>query len=159
MLLAFGKYLPFIGEVWTAIPGLNVLRYPVKALLVVGLPVAIMAGRGTDRWLKTEERTAVRWWTVVLAMAALSLVIGVWISRGWSAPILDLVFLGRGELAAAGLPGRFVQVALVLGILAVIGFASDQSLGYFRQKVGVDIGHLDTMILLGLDNIDIAFIA
>lgn len=133
MLLAFGKYLPFIGEVWTAIPGLNVLRYPVKALLVVGLPVAIMAGRGTDRWLKTEERTAVRWWTVVLAMAALSLVIGVWISRGWSAPILDLVFLGRGELAAAGLPGRFVHVALVLGILAVIGFAS----GRVRKRMAL----------------------
>jgi hypothetical protein len=110
VLIACGKYLPIIGGGWSTIPGFSVLRFPVKALLVTGLPLALLAGRGVDGWLNADNRTARRAGLAALVAGVLFLAVAVWASLGQSAPILDLIFPERGEMAAEGLPGRLVRV-------------------------------------------------
>jgi len=127
MLIACGRYLPIIGGAWSAIPGLNVFRFPVKALLMVGLPVALLAGRGVDGWSKTSSRTAQRAGLAALAVCGFALVVAGWAALGKSTPTFDLLFPGRGEMAAEGLPGRLVQVAAVLAALSLVGLASGRA--------------------------------
>jgi hypothetical protein len=131
VLIALGKHLSFIAGVWTAIPGLSVLRYPVKALLVAGLPLALLAGGGIDSLLGVNRRTAQRVGMAALAAGALFVAAAGWTSLGQSVPVLDVIFSERGEMAAKGLPGRFVHVAIVLIALAPVGLGS----GHARKRV------------------------
>jgi hypothetical protein len=146
VLVALGKYVPLIAGVWTAIPGLNVLRYPVKALLAVGLPLALLAGRGVDSLLMAERRTAQRVGVAALAAGALFLAVAGWTSLGPSAPILDLIFAGRGEMAAEGLPGRFDHVGIVLTALALVGLLSGRARRRFLAALAVAIVAADLIV-------------
>jgi hypothetical protein len=130
-LVACGEYLPVIKSAWTTIPGFNVFRYPVKALLVVGLPMALLAGRGVDGWLRSGKRNAQRVGLAALAAVPLILLIAGWASQNQAAPILDIFFPERGKMAVNGLPGRLVFVALVFAALAAVGLAS----GHVRKRL------------------------
>ena len=146
VLIACGNYLPIIGGAWSAIPGLNVFRYPVKALLVIGLPLALLAGRGVDGWLKANNRTAQRAGLAALAAGVLSLAVAGWASLSQSAPILDLIFPERGEMAAEGLPGRLVHVAMVLAVLAPVGLASGRARKRVLSALAVSVVAADLIV-------------
>lgn len=146
VLIACGTYLPIVGGAWSAIPGLNVLRFPVKALLVVGLPLALLAGRGFDGWLKADNRSARRAGLAALAVGALSLAVAGWVSLDLSAPILGLVFPGRGEMAAEGLPARLFHVAMVLAALAPVGLASGRARKRVLSALAVTVVAADLIV-------------
>jgi hypothetical protein len=72
MLFALGRHTPFYELILAAAPPLGVLRFPSKALIVVALAWALLAGMGYEQW--REGLTGRRWLTVVspllLAVAA-----------------------------------------------------------------------------------------
>lgn len=147
VLMAFGTYLPIVGGAWSAIPGLNVFRFPVKALLVVGLPLALLAGRGVDGWVKAGNRTAQRVGLAALAVSVLSMAVAGWAYLGQSAaPILDLIFPGRGEMAAEGLPGRFFHVAMVLAALSPVGLISGRARRRVLSALAVSVVAADLIV-------------
>jgi hypothetical protein len=54
-LLALGRFLPGYYWIYKAVPILHLFRYPVKFLLAVTLPVALLAGIGLERLFSNPE--------------------------------------------------------------------------------------------------------
>lgn len=127
VLLAFGEYVPFIGRAWATVPGFNVVRFPVKMILVVGLPVALWAGRGLDAWLGCRQRTARRLGFGTLMGALLFFAIAWGVTLDQAVTTLGLLFPDRGEMAADGLYGQLVHVGLILAALAPVGLLSGRA--------------------------------
>ncbi|HEU4521448.1 MAG TPA: hypothetical protein VFT12_05560 [Thermoanaerobaculia bacterium] len=46
--LALGRYWPILAAIYDALPMLGTFRYPVKALMLGLLPIAVLAGRGAS---------------------------------------------------------------------------------------------------------------
>ena len=143
MLVACGEYVPIIGLVWTKISGINLCRYPVKTLLLVGLPAALLAGRGIDECLNATGRYVRRAGTAAFAAVPLFLAIAGWASLERSVPLLNPFFPGRGELAADGLPGSFVFAALVCTALALVGLGAGRVRGYILSVLAVAVVAVD----------------
>ncbi len=124
IVLACGEFIPVVGKLIAGVPGISVLRYPVKALLLGGLPVALLAGRGGDAWLGDENPAARR--TGVFSLAASGLFVALFslVSLRLALPALEFVFPGRGEMAAAGLPWRLGHVVGVFAALSLVGLAA-----------------------------------
>ncbi len=131
IVLACGEFIPVVGKLFVGIPGISVLRYPVKALLLGGLPVALLAGRGCDAWLEDENGAARRAGGFSLAAAGFFLALLVFVGLRLALPVLELMFPGRGEMAAGGLPWRLVHVIGVFAVLSLVGLAA----GFATKKV------------------------
>ncbi len=146
VLLAFGEYVPVIGRAWATVPGFNVIRFPVKMLLVVGLPVALWAGRGADAWLGCRQRTARRLGFGSLIGAVLFFAIARGVTLDQSVPTLGLLFPDRGEMAGDGLYRQFVHLGLVLAALAPVGLLSGRATKRLLAVLAVVVVAADLVI-------------
>ncbi len=122
LFVACGSSLPLIGDLLPRVPGLSLLRFPVKVLLVLGLPVALMAGRGFDNLLELRTPAARRFGLAALSSAIVFLAIAIWVYLVGDVRVLNVIFPEHGEMAAEGLSGPLVHVSLCLGALAMAGF-------------------------------------
>jgi hypothetical protein len=96
-------------------------------LLVVGLPVALWAGRGVDTWLGCCSRTA-RWLGFGSLLGAAWFFALAWlVTLRQAGTLLDLLFPNRGTMAAAGLPPQLVHVGLIFAALAPVGLLSGRA--------------------------------
>ncbi len=119
--VAFGRYLPLVGEFLPSIPGLDLLRFPVKALLLTGLPVALLAGRGVDVTINAKGSMQRR--LVVVAGGSVCLFVTgvIAIASGLARPVLDLLFTDHARLAERGLILPCARSAIVVaGVLLVL---------------------------------------
>ena len=48
LLLSFGKYTPLYGMVSSVLPGMRLMRYPVRLLFIVNFVLALLCGAGFD---------------------------------------------------------------------------------------------------------------
>lgn len=91
LLLAFGRHTPVYAIASTAVPFLGSFRYPAKAMAVVALGWALMAGIGFDAWRARAPHPAVRWrWILGVTIAAVLL----------GATVLALVYFAPARLSA-----------------------------------------------------------
>jgi hypothetical protein len=68
-LLSLGGYLPFFGFLYEHIPLIGIFRFPVKALLLALVPLALLAAAGIDALATTRRSLAI-------SAAALTLAFG-----------------------------------------------------------------------------------
>ena len=61
VLVALGRHAPVYGALTSLVPPFRILRYPVKALFLVGLAWPILAGLGIDVWLGSGQARRPRW--------------------------------------------------------------------------------------------------
>ena len=120
-LFALGQATPFHGLLTALVPPLRLFRYPSKAMAVVALGIALLAGLGVDAWaeaLSDKRRraglAAFLGAGVVLATIVAAGQPGVAILAGVAAGALGLA------LALAGRGGLVVAAAGV-GALAIAG--------------------------------------
>lgn len=75
-VMALGSHTQIYGIVTTLLPPLAMIRFPAKAMLVVALGWAILAGFGFDAWRGAGQQGAARWRSAaaVAPMAALVVV-------------------------------------------------------------------------------------
>jgi hypothetical protein len=131
VVLALGAHLPLLGRAWAVVPGLDVVRFPVKMLLMAGLPVALLAGRGCDRWFGGGAASARRFGLAAVAAAVCCGAAAGWLSLDHAHPLLEWLFPGRGGLAGDGLPPQVAAAAVVLAACGAIGLAA----GRVRQPL------------------------
>jgi hypothetical protein len=72
LLLAFGRFTPLYRLALFALPILKLVRFPIKLLVPVMLPVALLAGWGIDATRRPQEwrRKKSAWVLALLAVAA-----------------------------------------------------------------------------------------
>jgi hypothetical protein len=154
--LALGRHAPFYDLVTTLLPPLRVLRYPVKAMVILAFAWAGLVAFGADAWRRPTPGR--RWWLVVVfplavlvplaAAAALSLPAGLppWralLVAGTPTPEAALPLargLGREAILAALVlvlavwRGRSGARAPVLAALAVVAAVADLALAHPRPN-------------------------
>lgn len=144
-LIALGRNAPFYEGLVTAIPLLRLSRFPVKAVPLMAMAWAVLAGLGWDAWRDAATGRRRAWLVVatsVLVLAGCS-VLAIRLVP-WLAPALF-------EGSSRGFPGYLVASALTAGIgaaaygralrplraaplsLVVAGLASLDLLAYHRN--------------------------
>ena len=72
-VFALGRHTPVYETAVALVPPLRVLRYPSKAIVLVALAWALLAGVGFDRWRAPEALSRRRWlWIVVGPLLAVT---------------------------------------------------------------------------------------
>ncbi len=122
LVVAFGRHLPIVGGLLAHLPGIDLLRFPVKALLLTGLPIALLAGRGADFLLSADRAELQRIWRIGAVIAGVTLLQAVVVWSGLARPLAALVF-GEGAPAIDGLSVSFGHAALAIAGIAVVAFA------------------------------------
>jgi hypothetical protein len=122
LLVALGRNAPFYGLLCELLPPLRILRYPVKALVMVALCWALLAGFGFDAWRayaaagRRRFLAATAGPAAALAVAALAL---VWLASAgvsWWGPLI----LAEGTLE----PWNLRRLAWRLGVTAALAVLS-----------------------------------
>lgn len=55
LLLAFGKYTPLYPVIYKLLPGVSLIRYPVKYLFLTTFALAYLSGAGLEEFIRGEE--------------------------------------------------------------------------------------------------------
>ncbi len=103
LFLALGRHLPMVGAVLASVPGLSLVRFPVKMVLIVGLPVALLAGRGADCLVHSDGAECRRTVRLATAVAGVLFLLAIGVLMGLADPVLALVFKTGAARAASGL--------------------------------------------------------
>lgn len=122
LFVALGRHNPAIALV-AGLPGLSVLRFPVKAWLLVAPGLALLAATGWQALFRDREETARR--RVTGAVVALGILVGALVLPpvlGLGVPSLADAFpLGMGPAARAAEIERWAATGgLELGLLAAL---------------------------------------
>lgn len=125
LVLAMGRFLPFFPLIYR-LPLVAMFRFPVKAMLLATLPLALLAARGLDR-IATDAQLARR---VALAaagfaVAAAMLTIAIRSGGGLAAALTSVVFreaLDAPRLTA--LSSTLLHTAVVAGAGALLFLAA-----------------------------------
>ncbi len=93
-VLALGEHVPVYEWLVALTPGLRMLRYPVKAMVVLSLAWALLAGLGLSTWVGgTRSWHGRRAAAALLVSAAVGTLVAAWrvpaIAREWGAALLD----------------------------------------------------------------------
>ncbi|NOZ79689.1 MAG: YfhO family protein [Acidobacteria bacterium] len=122
IVLALGRYVPGVQWLTGTFHRLFIVRFPVKATIMLALPVALLAGLGAWALTSGTRRSRQRWWLLSGAGAALA-------AAGWLALTVAPHASGRlltayfGESVpgmAPGVAAALAHVAFVLGGLTWI---------------------------------------
>jgi hypothetical protein len=106
LAFALGSHTPLFGLLWRVVPGMGLFRFPVRALCVVDLALALLAAQGADAWLR---RLAAEGWgerrtrAVAVLLAAL-VTVDLWVSHAGQLPMDDRSIWDR--------PSPLVEAAL-----------------------------------------------
>jgi hypothetical protein len=105
LILAFGKYTPLFFLLYKVIPGVSLIRYPVKYLFLASFSLAYLAGAGFEELLKRVAEGKIS--KLLLSLIALLSILGVVniILQFFREPLFAWL---RG-LYPKGLPGFFVE--------------------------------------------------
>ncbi len=118
--VALGRHTVFHAAARTLFPPLGILRFPQKAMVAVGLALALLAGLGYDRWASADFWKRGRRFALAIGLAALATagaLGGVLVS---AEPLGAALLKPAGE-AGASYPELWRPVALQLGLAAVAG--------------------------------------
>lgn len=131
LLLSLGRYAAVYTPFTVMFPELQILRYPVKWIVLLALSWSLLAGLGYDAWRAPDTRSDRRWnLGVVLPLALLAAgLLGTSIFVGLRGPLRSLareLLIGAGLLAASALlalarrrrAGWAWATALALAVLA-----------------------------------------
>jgi len=129
LILALGRHLPVVGGVLTSVPGLSLVRFPVKMLLVAGLAVALLAGRGAESLLAADREESRRAGRLAAVASGLLLVLTLAVGTGLADPMLELVFADGAAQAAGGLVARLLHSVLAMGGVMLVALAA----GHFAR--------------------------
>lgn len=137
LLLALGRYTHAYSAATALLPALEMLRFPVKWVILAALSWSLLGGIGYDVWRAPGKHRDLRWILGVVAPLALlsALLVGasVWVGRRQTMVSLASVLLaGAGMMAATALlalarclwgrPARALALTLavfVVGELAI----------------------------------------
>ena len=92
LLLACGRFLPGFHTLFRLIPAMAIFRYPVKAIVLSLLPVALLAGAGADAFAQ-KKRTVVILSFVAGALGAVGVM--VWVAIPAMAASMERVVFAR----------------------------------------------------------------
>jgi hypothetical protein len=151
-LVALGSHTPVYGALTTLVPPLRILRYPVKAMVVVAFSWALLGGLGVSAWRERSEgrRFALSALAPVgLACAAAALLAFAFVSA--PGPVADRLLSPSPER----------RLALVMGpasarLLVALGFAAAALALAFTGLRG-RLGEATGVALLGLAGLDLAY--
>ena len=136
LLIALGRHAPFYEVLVNVLPPLRVLRYPVKAMVLVAFATSLCAGHGLDRWRGGARPLPAIIVLVLVAVGAAAMVMA-------RAPIAHHLLRASVPDRAAALAPAVTSVAAA-GVVAVLLLA----LALFpRSRPGVAA---DTGALAGL---------
>lgn len=78
LLLSFGKYVPFLSFVFNYVPGFNIIRYPVKYLVVFYFALAPLVGFGVEEIMSRQGLLRKYLFSlVILLIVCLTLLLGL----------------------------------------------------------------------------------
>jgi hypothetical protein len=139
VLVALGRHAPVYGALTALVPPLRILRYPVKALFLVGLAWPLLAGLGVDAWLGTGVARKPRWALLFAGLGgALALLTA-------SAPTIAAAVAQRWFEPPRAVPATLGFLVRHLGIAAAtLGLAA---LAAWSRRRTVRVG---TVVLVGL---------
>lgn len=119
LVVACGRFLPIVGRLLAVTPGIDLLRYPVKAVLLAGLPVAVLAGRGVHLVVTGDRPLRVVFIRLAAGAGAVALVVAGIVAAGLADWPLRMIFVDGGAPAAAGIGWRFLHAGLAMMGLAM----------------------------------------
>jgi hypothetical protein len=120
--LACGRHLPGLDGLLLLMLGNGLIRFPVKLMAAVALPIALLAGAGLDALLDGSSRSArlVRWLLAGLGVA----VTGLWLSfmalPGLAAAISQWLFVVTSPEVTAGVSRSLLHAAAAIIIVALL---------------------------------------
>ncbi len=125
VVASLGRHVPGMSVLVEALGPLALVRFPVKALLLAALPVAVLVGSGVH-WIMaatTDQRRVVRTvagCAVALAAAAflLWLMVGFW--DGFRHRALELLFARADPTVTAGVCRSLLHGAMTVGAIALV---------------------------------------
>lgn len=143
IVLSLGRFLPIFPLIYR-LPLVATFRYPVKAMMITTLPLALLAGLGIDRCASARTRRG-----VAMASAAAALLLA-WLGSmirangGFAASLEQAFFLQRlaGDRSAA-LACGFFEAALFLALAAI-------AVVLFRARSGVAVTVLAALVAADL---------
>lgn len=124
LVIACGRYLPLLGDMLLFTPGIDLLRFPVKALLFAALPAALLAGRGVDVLCGAGTPAARRGAAAAALSASGFLAIAAAVKTGISGRVLEFWFGDGAQMAAGGLVLPLVHTGLALLGVGVAAMAA-----------------------------------
>ncbi|MFH1683814.1 MAG: YfhO family protein [Candidatus Margulisiibacteriota bacterium] len=157
LLLAFGKYTPIYRLVYL-VPGVSMIRYPVKYLFLLTFCLAILSSFGFD-WLLSccrEGREKLRWllriFVPILGVMSLLFVVVCFFRRqifaffasGYSANLPKYFFGLLASIIEFNLLTFFFIICYLLAFVLLLFFA-------YRQKIKVAIFALLLILLVTAD--------
>jgi hypothetical protein len=129
-LFALGRHTPLYETAVALVPPLRVLRFPSKAMALVALAWALLAGAGLDTWREAAPVSARRWLAAVIGPLAALAAAGAALAfvLRWRPAVFATALLpeavaagGAGTLGAASLRvGATAALATVLAVAAAI---------------------------------------
>ncbi len=129
LILALGRHLPVVGGVLASVPGLSLVRFPVKMVLLAGLAVALLAGRGAESLLAADREGSRRAGRLAAVAAGVLLLATLAVGTGLADPVLELVFAERAAQAAKGLVAPLLHTVMAMAGVMLVALAA----GHFAR--------------------------
>jgi hypothetical protein len=128
-VFALGRHTPLYEIAVALAPALRVLRYPSKAMVLVSLGWALLAGVGFERWRGSAPIPRGRWWAAVLGpVLALGAAAGaVALLLGWRPDVFAAFLLPEAAISTdwravlAPAARRFAITAALSATVGVVG--------------------------------------
>lgn len=145
LLVATGRNTPFYGWMASVLPPLQILRYPVKAMAILAVCWALLAGLGVDAWRGLDAPSRRRWIAAVVvppAILACAALASAWMAGRfagvWAPLLLDAaVPAGPEPFARAGY--RLTLSAGLLSLSALLAFGRSRRRMAWSSAAGIAI--------------------
>ena len=119
LVLALGQHVPGFAVLWT-LPGLALLRYPVKLVVLAVLPVALLAGAGIDAVSRPPRSRRVAGLLVAGAVGCVASACVLASSAHAARFVEELFFATHGPEITAGLLRSLVHALAGLALAAAV---------------------------------------
>jgi hypothetical protein len=106
LLLAFGKFTPFYAFFFHFLPGIALIRYPVKYIFLAVFSLSLLCGFGYEKIQKIMGERREKLGQIILALVFLCLAGGL--AYGWARASQDKIFLYLRSFYPADIPPYFL---------------------------------------------------